>query len=638
MLKSLLIANRGEIACRIMATCRRLGIRTVAVYSDADTYAKHVREADEAIHIGAAPATESYLDGERIIEAAKASGADAIHPGYGFLSENADFADAVEKAGLIWVGPKAKTIREMGLKDEAKRIAEAAGVPVLPGYRGEAQDAKTLAAEADKIGYPILIKAVAGGGGRGIRLVSKKSELAGELESAVREAKSGFGDGRVMLEKLVEQPRHIEVQVFGDSHGGAVHLYERDCSLQRRRQKVVEEAPAPGMPDDVREAMTGAAVKLAKAVGYEGAGTVEFIVDGARPLAKDTFWFLEMNTRLQVEHPVTELITGTDLVEWQLCVASGEKLPLKQKDIPLNGHAIEARICAEDPADSFRPGAGRLSAFDLGEPDIFAGDMPDLDELHYRLDTGFEAADTVPATYDSMIAKMIIKGPDRDSATSALSEQLGQSIVAGIPCNIGFLKRCLDHDVFRSADHHVNWIAEEIETLTSSDGEGARLAASLVAGILLSPNADGPWDETDGWRMNAAPRRSIRLLVGDDIVEAGLSDAHLSENWQAIGLSDTRFAVGIDGETWLVEVPDYEAEAEAIAGGDRVAAPMPGKVIDLRVKAGDSVTKDQTVAVMEAMKMEHSLKAPRDGVVKAVGAELGEQVGEGVVLVELEDA
>ena len=638
MLKSLLIANRGEIACRIMATCRRLGIRTIAVYSDADTYAKHVREADVAVHIGAAPATESYLDGDRIIEAAKASGAEAIHPGYGFLSENADFADAVEKAGLIWVGPKAETIREMGLKDEAKRIAEEAGVPVLPGYRGEAQDAKTLEEEADKIGYPILIKAVAGGGGRGIRLVSRKSDLSSELESAVREAKSAFGDGRVMLEKLVEQPRHIEVQVFGDSHGGAVHLYERDCSLQRRRQKVVEEAPAPGMPEDVREAMTGAAVKLAKAVGYEGAGTVEFIVDGARPLAKDTFWFLEMNTRLQVEHPVTEVITGTDLVEWQLHVASGEKLPLEQKDIPLNGHAIEARICAEDPANGFRPGAGRLAAFDLGEPDLFAGETPETDELHYRLDAGFEAGGTVPATYDSMIAKMIIKSWDRGSATSALSEQLGQSIVAGIPSNIGFLKRCLDNEVFRQGDHHVNWIAEEIDALASPDTGGARLAASLVAGILLSPDDDGPWDEKDGWRMNAVPRRSIRLLVGEDIVEASPGDVHLTDDWQAIGLSETRFAVGVNGETWLVEVPDYEAEAEAIAGGDRVSAPMPGKVIDLRVKAGDNVTKDQTVAVMEAMKMEHSLKAPRDGVVKTVGAELGEQVGEGVVLVELEDA
>ncbi|MEQ9314215.1 MAG: acetyl/propionyl/methylcrotonyl-CoA carboxylase subunit alpha [Henriciella sp.] len=638
MLKSLLIANRGEIACRIIETARRLGIRTIAVCSDADTYAQHVAAADEAIHIGAAPAAESYLDGKRIIEAAKASGAEAIHPGYGFLSENADFAEQVAKAGLIWVGPKAKTIREMGLKDEAKRIAEEAGVPVLPGYRGEAQDAKTLEREAEKIGYPILIKAVAGGGGRGIRLVSKKADLAGELESAVREAKAAFGDGRVMLEKLVEQPRHIEVQVFGDCHGGAVHLYERDCSLQRRRQKVVEEAPAPGMPDEVRAAMTSAAVKLAKAVGYEGAGTVEFIVDGARPLAKDTFWFLEMNTRLQVEHPVTELVTGTDLVEWQLRVASGEKLPLKQKDIPLIGHAIEVRICAEDPSDGFRPGAGRLAAFDLGEPDLFAGDIPEDNDLHYRLDAGFETGDTVPATYDSMIAKMIIKSWDRDSAVEALSDQLGQSVVAGIPCNIGFLKRCVDHEVFRAGSHHVNWIAEEIDALASPPQGGAEAAASIIADILLQPNGDDPWDITDGWRLNAAPRRSIRLLVGEEVIEASADSGELPEDWQAIGLSDTRFAVGIEGETWLVEVPDYEAEAEAIAGGDRVAAPMPGKLIDLRVKAGETVTKDQVVAVMEAMKMEHSLKAPRDGVVKATGADVGEQVGEGTMLIELEDA
>ncbi|MGB3625938.1 MAG: biotin carboxylase N-terminal domain-containing protein [Henriciella sp.] len=638
MLKSLLIANRGEIACRIVETCKRLGIRTIAVYSDADTYARHVKAADEAIHIGAAPAAESYLDADRIIEAAKSARAEAIHPGYGFLSENAEFADAVTKAGLIWVGPKAETIREMGLKDEAKRIAEEAGVPVLPGYRGEAQDAATLEAEAEKIGYPILIKAVAGGGGRGIRLVTKKADLAGELESAVREAKSAFGDGRVMLEKLVEQPRHIEVQVFGDSHSEAVHLYERDCSLQRRRQKVVEEAPAPGMPDDVREAMTDAAVKLAKAVGYEGAGTVEFIVDGARPLAKDTFWFLEMNTRLQVEHPVTELVTGTDLVEWQLLVASGEKIPLKQEDIPLSGHAIEARICAEDPADGFRPGAGRLAAFDLGEPDLFAGETCEDDGLHYRLDTGFETGDTVPATYDSMIAKMIIKSWDRSSAIEALSEQLEQSIVAGIPCNIGFLKRCVDHDVFRAGTHHVNWIAEEIDALAIPPEGGAEAAASFIAGILLQPIGSDPWDITDGWRMNAAPRRSIRLLVGEDIIEAAADSGELPDDWQAIGLSDSRFAVGIGGETWLVEVPDYEAEAEAIAGGDRVAAPMPGKLIDLRVKAGDAVTKDQTVAVMEAMKMEHSLKAPRDGVVKATGADVGEQVGEGAMLIELEEA
>ena len=644
MLKSLLIANRGEIACRIIGTCRRLGIRTVAVYSDADAYARHVKLADDAVHIGGAAATESYLDAAKIIDAARQSGAEAIHPGYGFLSENADFAETVENAGLIWVGPKAQTIRSMGLKDEAKRIAEEAGVPVLPGYRGEAQDADTLEGEAERIGYPLLIKAVAGGGGRGIRLVSEKGELAGELESAIREARSAFGDGRVMLEKLVEQPRHIEVQVFGDSHGGAVHLYERDCSLQRRRQKVVEEAPAPGMPEDVRAAMTGAAVELAKAVGYEGAGTVEFIVDGARPLATDTFWFLEMNTRLQVEHPVTELITGTDLVEWQLRVASGEALPLAQDEIPLNGHAIEARICAEDPADNFRPGAGRLLAFHLGDVERLADSVEefDADELsdefnQFRFDTGFGAGDTVPAVYDSMIAKAIVKSWDRDGAVDALSDSLGRSVVAGIPSNIGFLKRCLDHDVFRSGSHHVNWIAEEIDALTSRAPEGRTIAAGIIAQALLQPEDDGPWDITDGWRMNASPRRSIRLSVDGEVMDIKPAPTAEMAPWHVEVISAHRFAVGADGDTVLVEVPDYEAEAEAIAGGDSVNAPMPGKLIDLRVAAGDAVKQDQVVAVMEAMKMEHSLKAPRDGVVKAVGAELGEQVGEGALLVELEE-
>ncbi|RIJ25989.1 ATP-grasp domain-containing protein [Henriciella barbarensis] len=644
MLKSLLIANRGEIACRIIETCKRLGVRTIAVYSDADVYARHVALADEAVHIGAAQASESYLQGARIIEAAKAAGAEAIHPGYGFLSENADFADAVAKAGLIWVGPTATTIRSMGLKDEAKRIAEEAGVPVLPGYRGEAQDAATLEGEAERIGYPLLIKAVAGGGGRGIRLVAKRQDLAGELESAVREAKSSFGDGRVMLEKLVEQPRHIEVQVFGDSHGDAVHLYERDCSLQRRRQKVVEEAPAPGMPEDVRAAMTGAAVDLARAVGYQGAGTVEFIVDGTRPLAKDTFFFLEMNTRLQVEHPVTELITGTDLVEWQLRVASGEKLPLKQGDIPLNGHAIEARICAEDPSDDFRPGAGRLYAFNLGNVERLSessagasADALDGDLTLYRLDSGFGAGDTVPAVYDSMIAKAIVKSWDRESAIDALSESLGESIIAGIPSNVGFLKRCLDHPVFRDGEHHVNWIAEEIDALTQAKTDIREAAGRLVAHALLTDTGDSPYDHKDGWRLNAPARCSIRLKLDGEIADISLDGSEGMDIMPAISITDHSFAVAVDGDTVLVDIPDYEAEAEAIAGGDKVSAPMPGKVIDLRVQPGDEVTKDQTLAVMEAMKMEHSLKAPRDGVVKAVGASIGEQVAEGVMLVELEE-
>ena len=395
MIKTLLIANRCEIACRVIKTCRELGIKSVAVFSDADARAKHVREADEAVHIGAAPATESYLDGERVIEAAKATGADAIHPGYGFLSENARFAEAVIEAGLIWVGPKPDTILSMGLKDEAKRIAEEAGVPVLPGYRGAAQDVKTLKDEAKAIGYPLLIKAVAGGGGRGIRQVDKADDLANQLESAVREAEAAFSDGRVMLEKLVQRPRHIEVQVFGDSHGNAVHLFERDCSLQRRRQKVIEEAPAPNMPEDVRAAMTGAAVELAKAVGYEGAGTVEFIVDGDGPLTIDSFWFLEMNTRLQVEHPVTEMITGQDLVAWQLLIADGGKIPLTQGKITMKGHAIEARICAEDPADNFRPGAGLIEAF---------GPLAEIDEETLRWESGFEPGDRVPSNCQACCA------------------------------------------------------------------------------------------------------------------------------------------------------------------------------------------------------------------------------------------
>ncbi|MCF6329412.1 MAG: ATP-grasp domain-containing protein, partial [Henriciella sp.] len=507
MIETVLIANRGEIACRIIRTCRAMGIGAVAVYSDADARAKHVREADHAVWIGASPASESYLDGEKLISAAKEAGADAIHPGYGFLSENAEFATAVEKAGLVWIGPKAETITAMGLKDRAKAIAEDAGVPVLPGYRGERQDAKALKVEAGKIGYPILIKAVAGGGGRGIRLVSKASELAGELESAVREAEAAFGDGRVMLEKLVEQPRHIEVQVFGDAHGNIVHLYERDCSLQRRRQKGIEEAPAPGMPDDVRAAMCDAAVKLAAAVNYRGAGTVEFIIDGAKPLAVDTFWFLEMNTRLQVEHPVTEMVTGTDLVAWQLLVASGEELPLKQGEIELLGHAIEARICAEDPAEDFRPGAGLIEEF---------GMLADEDEDWLRWEAGFESGDRVPAVYDSLIAKLVVAGEDREEANERLVDTLAHLQLVGVPGNIGFLRRCAMAEAFVEGRHHVNWIAEQGEALTQPPA-AHQLASILAVGDLqLDQSGSDPWAVQDGWRMNGAPVMKAAVAVGED--------------------------------------------------------------------------------------------------------------------------
>ncbi|MCL4146070.1 UNVERIFIED_CONTAM: hypothetical protein GTU68_001632 [Idotea baltica] len=629
-IKKLLIANRGEIACRIMATCDALGIETVAVYSDADARAKHVRSAGETVHIGAAPAPESYLGGARIIEAAQATGADAIHPGYGFLSENADFADDVLKAGLIWVGPKPDTIRAMGLKDEAKRIAEDAGVPVLPGYRGEAQDLKTLAAAAKEVGFPLLIKAIAGGGGRGIRLVTKAGELKAELESAVREAESAFGDGRVMLEKLVEQPRHIEVQVFGDAHGNAVHMFERDCSLQRRRQKVIEEAPAPGMPDGVRIAMTDAAVKLAKSVGYEGAGTVEFIVDGAKPLALDTFWFLEMNTRLQVEHPVTERVTGLDLVALQLSVAAGEKLPMKQTDITLSGHAIEARICAEDPSEDYLPGAGLIEEFGLLQP---------IDGEMLRWDAGFESGDRVPPSYDSLIAKLIAHGEDRAAALTLLTDTLTHTQLVGVPGNVGFLLRCASSDAFEAGTHHVNWIAEQGETLTAPPDEHELSAALAVADILLSDDQSaGPWARRDGWRSNAVPRTSAAVAIN------GTVDVLEPDAWSlpdeiplplVTDLSPRRFAVTAGGDSFCVTVPDYDAEVEALLGGDSIKAPMPGKVIAVNVKTGDAVKAGDVMVVMEAMKMEHALGAPRDGVVESVTVQIGDQVADSAVFVTL---
>ena len=629
-IEKLLVANRGEIACRIFATCRDLGIATVAVYSDADARAKHVREADEAVHIGPAPAAESYLKADAIIAAAKETGADAIHPGYGFLSENADFAEAVVKAGLIWVGPPAAAIRSMGPKDEAKRIAEEAGVPVLPGYRGEAQDAKTLTEAAKEIGFPLLIKAVAGGGGRGIRLVSKASELAAELESAVREAESSFGDGRVMLEKLVEQPRHIEVQVFGDSHGNAVHLYERDCSLQRRRQKVIEEAPAPGMPEDVRKAMTDAAVALAKAVKYEGAGTVEFIVDGSRPLALDTFWFLEMNTRLQVEHPVTEMITGQDLVEWQLRVASGELLPLHQQDIPLHGHAIEARICAEDPAEGFRPGAGLILEFGLMEP---------VDGEIVRWDAGFETGDRVPSNYDSMIAKLIVHEGNRHAACERLITTLSHLQLAGVPSNSGFLSRCASSDAFLNHSHHVNWIAEAGDALTLPPAEHQNASVMAVCDVRLNEaGGSTPWGLQDGWRMNSAPVHRAMVAVGADADWIDPADYPVDPETPlplVTDISPRRYAVTTGGDTVLVEVPEFDADVEAVLGGDSVSAPMPGKVLSISVEAGTEVKRGDTVAVMEAMKMEHALAAPRDGVVEAVTGNVGDQVSEGDVLVQL---
>jgi acetyl/propionyl-CoA carboxylase alpha subunit len=629
MFARLLIANRGEIACRVMATARRLGIRTIAVYSDADAGAKHVREADMAVRIGPSPAQDSYLNIEALLAAAEATGADAVHPGYGFLSESAAFADAVQTAGLIWVGPAPDTIRSMGLKDQAKAIAEAASVPVLPGYRGAGQDGDMLRGEAESLGYPLLIKAVAGGGGRGIRAVMSGAEFDSALESARREAEAAFGDGRVMLEKLITQPRHIEVQIFGDGHGQVVHLYERDCSLQRRRQKVIEEAPAPNMPEDVRAAMCEAAVRLARTVSYRGAGTVEFIVDGSRPLSLDSFWFLEMNTRLQVEHPVTEAVTGIDLVAWQLAIAAGDGLPVGQEEIRLTGHAIEARICAEAPEDGFRPGAGLIEAFALLQPDGASG---------ARWDTGFESGDRVPSHYDSMLAKLILTGPDRTRTIARLGAALDRVQLVGVPSNAGFLKRCVSSPAFAAGTHHVNWIETQGAALTAVPRAVRDAAIQAACAVQLRAGDASVWSRRDGWRMNAADRVSAAVATPDDVVwhrpAAPLADQPAPV---LTLLSPRRFAVTVAGESFLLTVPDYEAEAEAIAGGNAIKAPMPGKIIAIPVRDGDTVSRGQTVLVMEAMKMEHSLAAPRDGVIAALLAAVGDQVGDGAVLAHLVD-
>ena len=634
MISSVLVANRGEIACRIFDTCKANGIATIAVYSDADRRARHVQRADKAVRLGPSPAAESYLRGDLIIKAAQETGAEAIHPGYGFLSENADFAEAVLAAGLIWIGPRPDTIRRMGLKDEAKRIAEDAGVPVLPGYRGEDQRLETLSEAAAEIGFPLLIKAIAGGGGRGIREVRSLEALAGELESAQREAKSAFGDDRVMLERLVEQPRHIEVQVFGDAHGEVVHLFERDCSLQRRRQKVIEEAPAPGMTDAVRDAMTGAAVALSKSVGYEGAGTVEFIVDGTGPLTLDSFWFLEMNTRLQVEHPVTEMITGQDLVAWQLIVASGAPLPLTQDQITMDGHAIEARICAEDPANGFMPAAGRIELV-----------LPATDD---RLDAGFGTGDDVPPDYDSLIGKLIVHGADREEAIERTAEALAGFQLYGIRANTDFLYRCLGDERFQAGTHHVNLIAEAGERLTQVPDGLLELAASAVVrsdfGTLDHDYAD-PWDYGDGFRINGPARETVAMAIDGTLVHLDTEDGRIgvSERFARsftegpfTGLfSGGREGVTVLGNSFILSYPTFDDAVAALEAGDDVTAPMPGKILTVSVSMGDMVEKGQALAVMEAMKMEHTLAAPRDGEIADVAVAAGAQVAEGALLVAL---
>ncbi|MES1199064.1 MAG: acetyl/propionyl/methylcrotonyl-CoA carboxylase subunit alpha [Pseudomonadota bacterium] len=642
MIRSVLIANRGEIARRVIRTCKRLGVRTVAVYSDADAKALHVCEADAAVHIGASPAKESYLRGDKIIAAAIETGAEAIHPGYGFLSENADFAQAVLDAGLIWIGPQPASIRAMGLKDAAKKLMAEAGVPTTPGYLGEDQGEAKLLAEAEKIGFPVLIKAVAGGGGKGMRKVERRAEFKAALASAKREAAAAFGDDRVLLETYVQRPRHIEVQVFGDTHGNVVHLFERDCSLQRRHQKVIEEAPAPGMDEATREALCSAAVRAAKAVNYVNAGTIEFIADASDGLRADRIWFMEMNTRLQVEHPVTEEITGQDLVEWQLRVASGETLPLKQEWLRIHGHAIEARLYAENPETGFLPSTGKLKWFYEADryDDRAGGPYP------VRVDTGVESQDEVTAFYDPMLAKLIAHAPTRDMAISKLRAACANKEVAPVRSNAGFLARCLANAAFVSGHVDTGLIAANLETLTKRPPPGAEVLAAAARAFvgeaqrrpmrrvpLTAAEATTPWLKLDGFRLNAPTRAIVNMKYEGAPCAAEIADNAKLGTYSSV----SQCFVFHEGDVYEFTLDTGErAAGEASAGDGAIVAPMPGKIVSVSVKAGAKVKKGEPLVTLEAMKMEHALTAPFDGVVAELKARAGEQVSEGALLARLE--
>ena len=639
MFEKILIANRGEIACRVIRTARRMGIATVAVYSDADARSLHATMADEAVHIGPSPVAESYLVAEKIIQAALDTGAQAIHPGYGFLSENPDFVDKVVAAGLVFIGPSAASIRAMGLKDAAKRLMEKAGVPVVPGYHGEGQEIVILATKAREIGYPVLIKARAGGGGKGMRKVDHPDEFPEALAAAKREAKASFGDERVLVEKYVDKPRHIEVQVFGDSHGNVVHLFERDCSAQRRHQKVIEEAPAPGMTPAMRAAMTEAAVKAAQAISYEGAGTIEFIVDASHGLRPDRFWFMEMNTRLQVEHPVTEMVTGVDLVEWQLRVAAGEQLPKFQRDIALNGHAFEARLYAEDATRDFLPAIGTLRH--LRFPPASA---------EVRIETGVREGDSISPFYDPMISKIVTHGADRTSALEAMKMALSETEIAGSVVNTPFLMALAADEDFAAGDVDTGLIARKQATLTHVPAPNvAVIASAMVAAVDLntSPDAQDPWDAIGGYGHFQSTSRSVRLSQGENVIAGRLSvaangNARVQLEQGGPEFTPARAAVarwpghvtvfaGAVGHTFAISDPFADAEA-ATGGGDALRAPMPGLVKVVRASAGDTVTKGQALLVLEAMKMEHTIAAPHDGVIAEIALE-GSQVTDGTVLV-----
>ena len=632
MITKLLIANRGEIACRIMRTARAMGIATVAVYSDADAKALHVRSADESMHIGPSPAAESYLVGAKIIAAAQATGADAIHPGYGFLSENADFAQAVLDAGLVWVGPKPSSIRAMGLKDAAKQLMRSAGVPVTPGYDGSDQSVERLTAEAEAIGYPVLIKAVAGGGGKGMRKVDAPADFAAALESCRREAKASFGNDEVLLEKWITSPRHIEVQVFGDAHGNVVHLFERDCSLQRRHQKVIEEAPAPGMDESTREAICAAAVRAAKAVDYEGAGTIEFIADASDGLRADRIFFMEMNTRLQVEHPVTEEITGVDLVEWQLRVASGEALPKRQEELSINGHAIEARLYAEDPAKGFLPSTGRLEHLILPEP-------PGIDT---RVETGVVEGSEISPFYDPMIAKLVVHADSREQAITDLAEVCAGVEIWPVRSNAGFLKRALDQADFIAGNVTTAFIGEHEAALLDTSALHQSLKSDAAVALItrelsgigssygtlrdeLKFPRGNVWQTAIGFRLNGDDKTAVAFSFDGEPTEVVEQSRDWLDRYVSCEQTEGGIVVFDDGEAVLVRTR-HDGTGQASAADGAIIAPMPGKVIAVDVSEGQAVTAGQRLMVLEAMKMEHALTAPFDGVIEGLAVSAGGQV------------
>ncbi len=664
MFKKILIANRGEIACRVAATARRLGVRTVAVYSDADADARHVRACDEAVHVGPSPARESYLQWQRIISAARATGAQAVHPGYGFLSENQDFAKACADAGLVFIGPPASAIAAMGSKSAAKSLMEKAGVPLVPGYHGDNNEPAFLAEQAARIGYPVLIKASAGGGGKGMRRVDKAHDFAAALASCQREAQASFGNQHVLVERYVTRPRHIEIQVFGDTHGRCIHLFERDCSVQRRHQKVLEEAPAPGMSAARRAEMGAAAVAAAQAVGYVGAGTVEFIAEESDD-GDLRFYFMEMNTRLQVEHPVTEAITGLDLVEWQLRVAAGEPLPLAQQDLHIRGHAIEARICAENPDADFLPATGTLHVARWPPHVSF-----ERSDALPRVDSGVREGDAISPFYDPMIAKLIVWGEDRAQALARLDAALRDTHLMGLANNVAFLRRVVASRAFATADLDTALIQREHAALFEAPPLAPELAAAAVAAHVLAAEAAledaDPWSRRDGWRLHGGAHRRVdlelagqplplhlerlhdgatRLRVGGQVhtfsaraLGGGQHDLLLGERrlTATVYAHGERYAVFTHaGSALLAEYDPLAHAGDAAGAGGRLTAPMPGKVVSFLAQPGDRVLAGQALAVMEAMKMEHTISAPHDGVVEELLYGVGDQVAEGGELLRL---